>query len=228
MVVPEGGSLYYMNASMVLDGHTGIEHNIPVPVLYEDVVTLLAKSGVGYTPTLVVAYGSQSGENYWYQHDEVWKNQRLLTFVPRDVVVPRARRRTMAAEDDYAHVLVAQQAKKVLDAGGSVQLGAHGQMQGIAAHWELWMLVQGGMSPMEALRCATINGARYLGMDEDLGSIEPGKLADLVVLEGNPLVDIRNSSSVAMVMANGRLYDAATLHQLAPEKQERPKQFWER
>src|SRR5690606_1754622 len=103
MVVPEGGSLYYMNASMVLDGHTGIEHNIPVPVLYEDAVTLLAKSGVGYTPTLVVSYGSQSGENYWYQHDDVWKNERLLTFVPRDVVVPRARRRTMSAEDDYAH-----------------------------------------------------------------------------------------------------------------------------
>lgn len=228
MVVPEGGSLYYMNASMVLDGHTGIEHNIPVPVLYEDAVTLLARSGVGYTPTLVVSYGSQSGENYWYQHDEVWKNQRLLTFVPRDVVVPRARRRTMSAEDDYAHVLVAQQAKKVLDAGGSVQLGAHGQMQGIAAHWELWMFVQGGMTPMEALQCATINGARYLGMDKDLGSIEPGKLADLVVLEGNPLVDIRNSSSVAMVMANGRLYDAATLHQLAPVKAERPRLFWER
>lgn len=228
MVVPEGGSLYYLNASMMLDGHTGIEHNIPVPVMYKDALTLFAKSGLGYTPTLVVSYGSQSGENYWYQHDDVFRNQRLLTFVPRDVVMPRARRRTMSAEDDYAHVLVAQQAKKLLDAGGSVQLGAHGQLQGLAAHWELWMFVQGGMTPMQALQSATISGARYLGMDKDIGSLEAGKLADLVVLDRNPLTDIRNSDSVTMVMANGRLYDAATLNQIAPEKRERPKLFWER
>ncbi len=228
LVVPEGGSLYYLNASMMLDGHTGIEHNIPVPIMYKDAVTLFAKSGLGYTPTLVVSYGSQSGENYWYHHDDVFRNDRLLTFVPRDVVVPRARRRTASAEDDYAHVLVAQQAKKVLDAGGSVQLGAHGQLQGLAAHWELWMFVQGGMSPMQALQSATINGARYLGMDKDLGSLEAGKLADLVVLDRNPLADIRNSDSVAMVMANGRLYDAATLNQIAPEKKARPKLHWER
>jgi imidazolonepropionase-like amidohydrolase len=134
----------------------------------------------------------------------------------------------MSADDDYAHVLVAQQAKKLLDAGGSVQLGAHGQLQGLAAHWELWMFVQGGMTPMEALQCATINGARYLGMDKDIGSLEAGKLADLVVLDRNPLTDIRNSDSVAMVMANGRLYDAVTLNQVAPEKKERPKLYWER
>lgn len=228
MVVPEGGSLYYLNASMMLDGHTGIEHNIPVPIVYKDAITLLAESGLGYTPTLVVSYGSQSGENYWYQDADVFRNQRLLTFVPRDVVVPRARRRTMSAEDDYAHVLVAQQAKKVLDAGGSVQLGAHGQMQGLAAHWELWMFVQGGMTPMQALQSATIAGARYLGMDKDLGSLEAGKLADLIVLDRNPLTDIRNSDSVAMVMANGRLYDAGTLHQIAPEKRERARLYWER
>jgi imidazolonepropionase-like amidohydrolase/Tol biopolymer transport system component len=228
MVVPEGGSLYYMNVSMMLDGHTGIEHNIPVPVLYKDAVTLFARSGLGYTPTLVVSFGSQSGENYWYQRDEVFRNERLLTFVPRDVVIPRARRRTMSAEDDYAHVLVAQGAKQVLEAGGSVQLGAHGQMQGLAAHWELWMFVQGGMTPLQALQVATINGARYLGMEKDLGSIEPGKLADLVVLDRNPLTDIRNSDSVTMVMVNGRLYDAATLNQIAPDERERLKLYWER
>jgi len=228
MVVPEGGSLYYLNVTMMLDGHTGIEHNIPVPVMYKDAVTLFAESGLGYTPTLVVSYGSQSGENYWYQHDEVWRNQRLLTFVPRDVVVPRARRRTMSGDDDYAHVLVAEQAKKVLDAGGSVQIGAHGQLQGLAAHWEMWMFVQGGMTPMEALQCATINGARYLGMDKDLGSLEQGKLADLVVLDRNPLEDIRNTDSVAMVMINGRLHDAGTLNQVAPEKKVRAKLYWER
>ncbi len=228
LVVPEGGSLLYLNTSMMLDGHTGIEHNLPVPNLYKDVVTLFAKSGLGYTPTMIVSYGSQSGENYWYQRDDVFRNQRLLSFVPRDVVLPRARRRMMSAEDDYAHVLVGKGAKAVLDAGGHVQLGAHGQMQGIGAHWELWMFVQGGMTPLQALQTATISGASYLGLDEDLGSLEAGKLADLVVLDGNPLADIRQSDTVRMVMVNGRLYDAATLNQIAPVARERPKLYWER
>ena len=134
----------------------------------------------------------------------------------------------MSSEDDYAHVLVARGAKAVLDAGGKVQLGAHGQMQGIGAHWELWMLQQGGMTNHQALQAATIAGAQYLGMDKDLGSLEPGKLADLVVFDGNPLADIRQSQTVRMVMVNGRLYDAATLNQVAPTTQERPKLYWER
>lgn len=228
LVVPEGGSLLYFNETMMLDGHTGIEHNLPVPNLYKDVTTLFARSGLGYTPTLIVSYGSQSGENYWYQHDDVFRNERLMTFVPREVVLPRARRRGMSSEDDYAHVLVARGAKAVLDAGGKVQLGAHGQMQGIGAHWELWMLQQGGMTNHQALQAATIAGAQYLGMDKDLGSLEPGKLADLVVFDGNPLADIRQSQTVRMVMVNGRLYDAATLNQVAPTTQERPKLYWER
>ncbi len=228
LVVPEGGSLLYYNETMMLDGHTGIEHNLPTPNLYKDVTTLFAQSGLGYTPTLVVSYGSQSGENLWYHKDEVFRNQRLLTFVPRDVVIPRARRRMASADDDYAHVLVSRSAKAVLDAGGQVQLGAHGQMQGLGAHWELWMLQQGGMTNHEALQAATIAGARYLGLDKDLGSIEPGKLADLVVLDGNPLTDIRQSDTVRLVMANGRLYDAATMNQIAPVAKDRPKLYWER
>ena len=228
LVVPEGGSLLYYNETMMLDGHTGIEHNLPVPNLYKDVTTLFARSGLGYTPTLIVSYGSQSGENYWYQKDDVFQNERLLTFVPRDVVLPRARRRGMSSEDDYAHVLVSKGAKAVLDAGGKVQLGAHGQLQGLGAHWELWMLQQGGMTNHEALQAATIAGAQYLGLDKDLGSLEAGKLADLVVLDGNPLADIRQSQTVRMVMVNGRLYDAATMNQMAPVAKERPKLYWER
>ena len=119
----------------------------------------------------------------------------------------------MAPEDDFNHVLIAQGAKQIADAGGSVQLGAHGQLQGLGAHWELWMLQQGGMTPMEALRAATIDGARYLGLDGELGSLEKGKLADLIVLDRNPLENIRNSESLGMVMLNGRLYDAKTLNE---------------
>jgi imidazolonepropionase-like amidohydrolase len=227
MVVPEGGSLLYYNESMVQDGHTGVEHSLPVPRIYKDVVTLFAGSKSGYTPTLIVGYGGLSGEYYWYQHTNVWENQRLLTFTPREIVDARSRRRTMAPEDDFNHILIARGAKQILDAGGSVQLGAHGQLQGLGAHWELWMLQQGGMTNLEAIRCATINGARYLGLDAELGSLEKGKLADLIVLDRNPLENIRNSESVNMVMLNGRLYDAKTLNEIGSHPRPRGKLWWE-
>jgi len=207
-VVPEGGSLYYQNATQILDGHTTVEHNLPPPVLYDDILTVFAQSKLGYTPTLIVSYGSLSGEYYWYQHTNVWENDRLLQFTPRAVIDPRSRRRLMAPEDDFGHILVSQNAKKLADLGGIVNMGAHGQIQGIGAHWETWMLAQGGMTPLEALRAATINPAITFGLDRELGSIEAGKLADLVVLNRNPLENIRNTESVHMVMINGRLLDA--------------------
>jgi imidazolonepropionase-like amidohydrolase len=222
LVVPEGGSLLYMNETMVLDGHTGVEHSLPVPKLYKDVVTLFAKSRSGYTPTMIVGYGGLSGEYYWYQHSNVWENERLLTFTPREVVDARSRRRVMAPEDDFNHVLIGKGAKQILDAGGMVQLGAHGQLQGLGAHWELWMFQQGGMTNLEALRCATINGAKYLGLDAEIGSLEKGKLADLIVLDRNPLENIRNSDSVGMVMVNGRLYDAKTLDEIGNHPKPHP------
>ena len=228
MVVPEGGSLVYQNETMVHDGHTGVEHSLPVPNVYKDVAMLFGASGAGYTPTLIVGYGGLSGEYYFYQHDNVWENRRLLTFTPREIVDARSRRRTMAAEDDFNHVRIARGARAIRDAGGLVLLGAHGQLQGLGAHWELWMLAQGGMSPLEALACATIDGAKYLGLDRDLGSIEPGKLADLVVLDRNPLENIRNSDSVRVVVANGRVYDAATMNEAGNHPRPRGAFYWER
>jgi imidazolonepropionase-like amidohydrolase len=225
--VPEGGSTLQHNLTMIVDGHTGIEHNVPVPAIYDDVLQLWAASRSGYTPTLVVSYGGISGERYWYQHTDVWANERLLSFVPREVVDPASRRRTMAPEEEYHHVDAARVCKRLTDAGVKVNVGAHGQREGLGAHWEMWMLVQGGMTPHEALRAATWNGAHYLGLDGDLGSLEVGKLADLAVLDENPLEDVRKSESVRYVMVNGRLYDAATMNQIGNHPEERRKFFWE-
>ncbi len=218
MVVPEGGSLFHHNMTMVVDGHTGVEHAIPVARAYADVMQLWGHTKVGYTPTLGVAYGGLGGELYWYAHTQVWDEARMRRFVPPFAFEPASRRRTMAADNDWNHVRVASTAKQLLDAGVHVQLGAHGQREGLAAHWELWSLVQGGMTPMEALRAGTLAGAQYLGMDGDLGSIEVGKLADFMVLDADPRTDIRVSSKVAMVMIGGRLFDAATMVEVGGAK----------
>ncbi|HEU4595946.1 MAG TPA: amidohydrolase family protein [Pyrinomonadaceae bacterium] len=228
LVVPEGGSAYFSNMTHVIDGHTGVEHAVPIAPLYKDALTLFARSGVSYTPTLIVGYGGLWGENYWYQHTNVWENERLMRFTPRKVVEPRSRRRMMAAEDDFYHFALAKTVGDYVKAGGKAQLGAHGQLQGLGAHWELWMLQQGGLTPLQALRAATLHGAAYLGLDEDLGSIEPGKLADFAVLDKNPLDNIRNSESVSHVMINGVLYDARNMDELYPQARPRAPFFWER
>src|SRR5262249_11320288 len=207
MVVPEGGSLFEMNMNMVVDGHTTIEHTIPVPNIYADVEALWPPGKVAYTPTLLVGYGGMFGETYWYQHPNVGENPRLSKFVPPFVLDPRSRRRTMAPDDEWNHVSLARIAEKLGKDGVLVNTGAHGQREGLGLHWEIWMLAQGGLSPLEALRCATLNGAKSLGMDRDIGSLEPGKLADVVVIDGDVLKDIRKSENVAWTMVNGRLYD---------------------
>ena len=216
MVVPEGGSTLFHNINMILDGHTTIEHAIPVAPLYDPLLTLLSKSGTGYTPTFVVAYGGQSGERYWYQHTNVWENQRLNNFVPRSSIDARSIRRPMSPDSEYNHFEVARSAAEVVRRGGNIQIGSHGQMQGLAAHWEIWMITQGGLSNHEALRAASYMGAKAVGMDHRIGSLQKGMLADLVVFTGDPLADISQSENIELVMLGGRLYDAMTLDQQQP------------
>ena len=227
-VVPEGGSTFMHNMNMIVDGHTGIEHSIPVANAYTDVVQLWAGNDVGYTPTMGVGYGGLGGEIYWYAHTNVFDNDRLKAFAPPFAYEGRARRRTLASRGDWNHVRIARLCKKLSDAGVRVQLGAHGQREGLAAHWELWMFAQGGMTPLETLRAGTLNGARYIGMDEELGSIETGKLADIVVIEGNPLKDIRKTERVKYTMVGGRLFDARTMNEIGGKKR-KPREFhWQR
>lgn len=228
-VVPEGGSFFYHNISMILDGHTTIEHNLPVAPLYGDVVQLWKESKTAYTPTLIVNYAALSGEYYWYQHSNVWEKERLLRFTPRDVIDTRSRHRMMAPEEEYenGYILTSKSVKKLADAGVTVNMGAHGQLQGLGAHWEIWMMQQGGMSNMQALQTATINAAHSLGFDKWIGSLQAGKLADLLVMDRNPLDNIRNTESLRYTMVNGRLYDSEQMNEIGNTNKTRPKFYWE-
>lgn len=229
MVVPEGGSTFMHNLTMIVDGHTGIEHTLPVQYIYDDVLDLWRGTGVGYTPTLSVAYGGLWGENYWYAQDDLWAHPRLKAFTPPHILQPRSRRPIKAHEDDYNHMNVATIAKASFDQGGLVQAGGHGQLNGLCTHWEIWSFVQGGMTPQEALQCGTINGAKYLGLDGDIGSLETGKLADLIVIEKgfDPTQEIRDSERIQYVMANGKLFEAETMSEFETPSVKRPKFFWQ-
>ncbi|MEO1083899.1 MAG: amidohydrolase family protein, partial [Acidobacteriota bacterium] len=192
LVMPEGGSLFMHNMTMVVDGHTGIEHSIPVPAVYRDVVGVWSATETGYTPTLGIAYGGVWGENYWYAESDVWANERLMSFVPREFVDPVARRPFKAPIEEYGHFKSAAVAAALHDAGVEVYVGAHGQREGLAAHWEMWMFEQGGLTAHEALRAGTLDGAKYLGMEDSIGSIEEGADGGQVTDHGRSAVSKKN------------------------------------
>jgi len=215
------------NMSMIIDGHTGIEHSIPVAAVYDDVKQLWAGSNTAYVPTLGVGYGGIWGERYWYDKTDVWKHPILSKYVPANILEPASVRRFKAPLEDYNHFNNARVAKELQDEGVDVLLGAHGQREGLAAHWEMWMFGQGGMEPLNIIKAATIDGAIYIGMDNDLGSLKVGKLADLVILNQDPMQDIETSDDIHQVMLNGRLYDTDTMNQVYPTKTKRGAFYFE-
>ncbi|WP_417686647.1 amidohydrolase family protein [Pseudidiomarina gelatinasegens] len=226
MVVPEGGSLLQHNLSMIADGHTTVEHSIPVAKIYDDIEQFWSQTDVNYTPTLGVAYGGIWGENYWYAETDVWAHPKLSKFVPQDALVNSVRREK-APHNHYNHFNNADVAKQLQDLGVDVVAGAHGQREGLAQHWEIWMMAQGGMTPLQALATSTINPAKEFGMDKYIGSLKVGKLADIIVIDGNPLADISVTDRVTHTMVNGRLFDAETMNQLVPKAEPRKAFFWE-
>lgn len=228
MPTTEGALDLKLNLTHVIDGFHGNEHTLPIAPLYKDVLQMFAQSGISETPTLIVNYGGPFGENYWYENTDVHDNAKLNHFTPHNLIDEKTKRRPgWFQKDEYEFPKFAAQMAKLSRAGGLVGVGGHGQLQGLGYHWEMWMLASGGMTPMEVLRCATLNGSKIIGRPEDLGSIEAGKLADLVILDKSPLEDIHNTNTIHWVMKNGELFEGDTLDQIWPEQKKlEPLYFW--
>jgi Tol biopolymer transport system component len=221
MPTTEGGLDFKLNMTQLIDGYPGHEHSIPIHPLYKDVTRTVAESKMAVTPTLLVAYGGPWGENYYYTTESPLHDPKLNRFTPYEELNKKARRRAGSlggwfAPEDHVFMKHAEGMNTIFKEGGLVGVGSHGQLQGLGYHWELWSVASGGMSAHDALKVATISGAEALGLDKELGSIEVGKLADLVIMESNPLDDIRNTNKITFVMKNGRIYDGNTLDEIYP------------
>jgi Tol biopolymer transport system component len=233
----EGGLDYKLDITHVLDGYAGVEHALPIEPKFDDAVQLLARSQTVNSPTLIVSYGGPFGENYFYDQGGVHDDAKLRRFTPHKEIDAKTRRRGTGAggspgpggwfmDEEQVFPLHAKFAKDVVDAGGRVGVGSHGQLQGLGMHWEMWMMATGGMTTMQVLRAATMSGAWAIGMEKDLGSLEAGKMADLVVLDANPLDDIHNTNTIRYVMKNGRLYEGDTLNEIYPRQRALPALLW--
>jgi imidazolonepropionase-like amidohydrolase/Tol biopolymer transport system component len=221
----EGRDLYY-NIGLALDGHTGFEHPLQYMVLYRDAVEFLARSQVVYTPTLIVAGAALPAEDYEQPRSDLWNDTKQQRFMPHQILRERATTR-MSPKSAYAFPFFAEGVADIRRAGGRVAVGGHGEQWGLDTHWEMWSLAE-ALSPLEVLTAASLEGARKIGLEKQLGTLEPSKLADFVVLNTNPLEDIRYTTDISFVVKAGVQYEGRTLDELWPTQQQFGTPAWYR
>ncbi len=212
----EGALSMKLDLSQVLDGYAGNEHALVASPLQEDVLALLKTAHTSYTTTLNITNGGPEGEDWAIAHDDPDRDPAILRWWPklfRDQLFLHTDWRPIG---EYRFPAIAADAARLQAEGGLVGIGSHGEAPGIGFHWEMELHRAGGMTPLAVLHAATIGSAETIGRNSDLGSIEPGKIADLVVLGADPSADIRNARAVTWVMRDGHLYDARDLAEVWP------------
>jgi hypothetical protein len=228
MPTTEGSLDFKMNMTQLLDGYPGHEHSFPIYPIYKDVIKSTAFSKMAVTPTLLVSYGGPWAENYYYSRENPYHDKKMQYFTPYRELASKSRRRPgWFMDEEHVFKKHAEFMKDLVEANGLAGIGSHGQLQGLGFHWELWSVASGGMKNLDALKVATIHGAKALGLDTDLGSIQVGKLADILIMDKNPLDNLKNTNTLKYVIKNGVLYDASTLDEIAPKKKKAPVFHWQ-
>lgn len=221
----------HANRPFPMTGIASYEHGIWPPLQLEAAArdrlwAEFAANGAVFVPTLVTAVirwdtpdtllarlrsGAVPGLRYVPRHArQEWESQLLELRQER----PMEWRPIVEREREY----VREMQRAGIALGAASDMGAPLLVPGLSLHDELEQLVTvAGLSPLEALRAATITAARLVGLEAELGAIAPGRLADLVLLDGNPLADIRATRRIRAVVADGRLLDRAALDRLLAE-----------
>ncbi len=211
MPTTEGAVDMKLDLTQIIDGMSGNEHSLSAVPLYRDVIQLLAQSRVSYDLTLEISHGGPPAGESFIAATAPTSDIKLRRLYPEWALAKLFSRVRWVDPSQELYPRLAASAGAAQTAGAVIGIGSHGNYPGIGYHWELYAMAAGGLAPRQVLKMATMGGAETIGRMSDVGSLEPGKFADLLVFQADPLADIHNVDSLRRVMKGGRMYDAETL-----------------